>query len=319
MTSIFFDVSNGQKLYITGVIDSWDDDFAERWMTALKALDMSKPLELHVNSEGGDLLSALAMYNSLSAWQGDITVKVDGIAGSAASLFCCFPKAKVVMPTNSFLFLHFPSSVQAGAYNALELRKIADNLDKLGLSILDLYQKKTLLSQDKIASMLTEETLLSASEALSLGFCDQITAEDQSIVATLPKNSVKKEISVDSLKAEHIDVYNAIIEIGKSQERERIKAIDEYSKDEESLVELAMKAKYSDILQPSAFCERALVSLKTALAEKEKKSIEDKKAEITAIIEDGSVLNQVEVIDEQKNEAERKLNFEAALRGRKML
>ena len=128
-------------------------------------------IHLSINSPGGSVFDALAMYNALRQHSADILVDVLGVAASAASMVA-MAGDKIVMPENSFMMIHNPWSATAG--NAEELRGMADTLDKIAASLVAIYAGRTGKPEDEIKALLDAETWLSAEEAVALGFADEL-------------------------------------------------------------------------------------------------------------------------------------------------
>ena len=128
-------------------------------------------IHLSINSPGGSVFDALAMYNALRQHSADILVDVLGVAASAASLVA-MADDKIVMPENSFMMIHNPWSATAG--NAEELRGMADTLDKITASLVAIYAGRTGKPEDEIKALLDAETWLSAEEAVAKGFADEL-------------------------------------------------------------------------------------------------------------------------------------------------
>jgi ATP-dependent protease ClpP protease subunit len=134
-------------------------------------------LNVRINSYGGEVFAALAMYNHLrrlSAGGVKIVVHVDGIAASAASVITMAGDI-VRMPSNAFLMVHDPLIGIVG--NARELRKIADTLDAIRDSLVGIYVNKSGKLTDEIVDLLANETWLSAAAAVEWGFADEIIDE----------------------------------------------------------------------------------------------------------------------------------------------
>lgn len=134
----------------------------------------SKTLNVEINSPGGDVFAALAMYNALRASGKEIVVKVMGVAASAASLIA-MAGDKIVMPKNTFMMVHNPWTFVMG--NADELREQADTLDKIGASLKATYAAKTGMDDTELDAMLATDTWLSADEALAKGFATEVVDE----------------------------------------------------------------------------------------------------------------------------------------------
>jgi ATP-dependent Clp protease protease subunit len=128
-------------------------------------------IELSIHSPGGNLLDGLAMYNALKDHPAKITAKVEGIAASAAS-FVLMAADVISMPEDAFLMVH---NAQGGAFGeSRDLRDMADIMDRLQNSIVNIYQQRTGLDPAEIADMMSAETWMSAKEAQKLGFVDHV-------------------------------------------------------------------------------------------------------------------------------------------------
>lgn len=143
---------------------------AKDFIDKLRALD-AKEITLNINSLGGSVFDGLAMYNALRASGATITVRVLGVAASAAS-FVAMAGDKIVMPENTFMMVHNPLT---GIYgNAEDLREMADVLDKVGRSLVGTYVARTGKSEEEVAALLAAETYMTAAEAVELGFADEL-------------------------------------------------------------------------------------------------------------------------------------------------
>jgi len=124
-----------------------------------------------VNSPGGDVFDAFAIYNALRRHAGKVTARVDGVAASAAGLVV-MAGDQVVMPENAMLMIHNPWTIALGS--AADLRSTADMMDKARDGILAAYRRKSGQTDEQLTAMMDAETWLTALEAQSLGFCDVI-------------------------------------------------------------------------------------------------------------------------------------------------
>lgn len=140
----------------------------------LKALGSGvKHLDVRVNSLGGDVFEGFAIYNLLKDHASDITVHVDGVAASAASVIV-MAGDKIVMAQNSFLMIHDAYSILMG--NAAELRRQADLLDSINAKIADVYAARGNKDSAAFAQLMDDESWLTAEEAVALGLADEIDA-----------------------------------------------------------------------------------------------------------------------------------------------
>lgn len=144
---------------------------AKDFIAALNGIT-APAIHLSINSPGGSVFDALAMFNALRQHPAEILVDIMGVAASAASLVA-MAGDKIMMPDNAFMMIHNPWSVATG--NAAELRDLADTMDKIGESLVTIYSNRSGQPADKIRQLLDAETWLSAQEALDLGLADEIS------------------------------------------------------------------------------------------------------------------------------------------------
>lgn len=142
---------------------------AKAFIDSLKTLNTSNTVNVRINSEGGDVAHALAMYNALSELP-DVVIHIDGLAASAGSVVAMAGKCR--MAENAIMMIHRPWSGAVGDSDAM--RKAGEILDKFQPTLVSAYAKKTGLSDDKLNAMLAEETWLTAAEALEMGFVDEV-------------------------------------------------------------------------------------------------------------------------------------------------
>ena len=124
-----------------------------------------------LNSPGGDVFAASQIYTMLRNHKGKVTVKIDGIAASAASVVAMAGDETLISPTG-YLMIHNPATIAMG--NKADMEKAIDLLDEIKEGIINAYEEKSHLSRAKIAHMMDEETWLNAKKALNLGFVDGI-------------------------------------------------------------------------------------------------------------------------------------------------
>ena len=144
---------------------------AKSFLDELGALPDDGPLTLRLNSPGGSVFDAVAIYNALKRHAGPVSVWIDGIAASAAS-YIAMAGDEVVMPENAFLMIHDPSGFVMGT--AEDMRAMAEALDKIKGSLVAGYVAKSGGAEDDIAALMAKETWLDAAEAVELGFADRL-------------------------------------------------------------------------------------------------------------------------------------------------
>lgn len=162
-----------RTLYLNGVIaeESWfDDDITPALFR--NELNLGRgDITVWINSPGGDCVAASQIYNMLMDYPHNVTVKVDGIAASAASVIA-MAGTKVLMSPTSLMMVHNPLTIAIG--DSEEMQKAIAMLDEVKESIINAYEIKTGLSRTKLSHLMDAETWLNANKALELGFADEI-------------------------------------------------------------------------------------------------------------------------------------------------
>ncbi|HBB1446330.1 TPA: Clp protease ClpP [Escherichia coli] len=158
-------------IYIYDEIGFWGVT-AKQFVSELNALGDITHINLHINSPGGDVFEGIAIFNALKTHGASITVYVDGVAASMASVIAMVGNP-VIMPENTFMMIHKPFGFTGG--DAEDMRTYADLLDKVEAVLLPAYAQKTGKTTDEIAAMLADETWMSGAECLAHGFADQVT------------------------------------------------------------------------------------------------------------------------------------------------
>lgn len=158
-------------IYIYDEIGFWGVT-AKQFISDLNALGDITHINLHINSPGGDVFEGIAIFNALKTHGASITVYVDGVAASMASVIAMVGNP-VIMPENTFMMIHKPFGFTGG--DAEDMRTYADLLDKVEAVLLPAYAQKTGKTTDEIAAMLADETWMSGAECLAYGFADQVT------------------------------------------------------------------------------------------------------------------------------------------------
>ena len=160
-------------LRINGVIaeESWLDDEITPTLFASELNAGSGPVTIWLNSPGGDVVAASRIYNMLLDYPGKVTVNIDGIAASAASVVA-MAASTVAMSPVSMLMIHNPATLAMG--DKTELSRALDMLESVKDSIINAYQLKTGLSRAKLSKLMDAETWMDARAAIDLGFADEL-------------------------------------------------------------------------------------------------------------------------------------------------
>lgn len=168
----FTDNGDGSRtLFLCGSIadESWyDDDITPKAFR--EDLNAGQgDVVIWINSPGGDCVAAAQIYNMLMDYPGNVTVKIDGIAASAASVIA-MAGTQVLMSPTALMMIHNPLTVAIG--DSAEMQKAIDMLSEVKESIINAYEIKTGLSRAKLSHLMDAETWMNAKKAVELGFAD---------------------------------------------------------------------------------------------------------------------------------------------------
>lgn len=258
--------------YVGGEKDG-DGSFAVKgfnsseFLEEMNTIPAENDLFITINSHGGDIDTARSIYTQLTAHKGKITIRVNGVAMSAATVITSVPGAHVIMPKGALMMIHRASCWTSGT--AGDLRKMADTLEKYEDDIIGFYMAKTGKTAEEIREKLDAETYFNPQEAVDFGLADEVddktivknsTMEnnivnvnglsvDMAIFAHAPEGFInkaeqhvsavenqaeKKEetpMTLEELKAEHPDIVDAIrneaLKEGAKAERTRFQEIDD--------------------------------------------------------------------------------------------
>jgi len=173
------------ELLLYGIISDyswWEDEVTpKQFKEDLDALGDVDEIRVYINSDGGDIFAGQAIYSILKRHKARVTVYVDGLAASIASVVA-MAGDMIYMPKNAMMMIHNPWTIAVG--NADDFRKLADDMDKIRESLIVAYQGKSGLEREKIVEMMDAETWMTAEEAVELGFADEIEQTKQ-IAATV--------------------------------------------------------------------------------------------------------------------------------------
>ena len=165
--------SEQRILTLNGTIaeESWFDDDITPQLFREELNAGSGDITVWINSPGGDCVAAAQIYNMLMDYRGSVTVKIDGIAASAASVIAMAGTRVLVSPV-SMLMIHNPATMAMG--DAAEMQKAIAMLDEVKESIINAYEIKTGMSRAKLSHLMDAETWMDAHTAVDMGFADEI-------------------------------------------------------------------------------------------------------------------------------------------------
>ncbi|BBM37694.1 ATP-dependent Clp protease proteolytic subunit [Leptotrichia hofstadii] len=286
------------ELILYGSIGSdeyWDDVSDKVFKQDIENLGDVENITLYINSPGGSVFSAVAIANTLKNHKAKVTANIDGLAASAATIITSACDT-VRMPKNALFMIHNPITFAYG--NNQEMQKTVEMLDKVKNSIIETYLNKTKTDKETLSELMDNETWMDAEMAKDYGFVDEIVDEEvgkefvenkliinnmafdiskfknfrkvKGVVINNKKNTKEVKMTLDELKNQFPDLYDYVLnegkKIGKEEERERIKAIDDIGVNNYS--DLIENAKY---VNPMSASELAINILKKQKEEKAQK------------------------------------------------
>ena len=222
---------NEVDLFISGeIMDDETRSFMQSWFgddsgaspsaffSELKE-NAGKKINLYIDSYGGDVFAASSIYSALKEHDGDIVVKITGIAASAASVIAMAGN-KVLMSKTAVMMIHNPSTTAKGDHN--DMKKAAEVLDVIKESIINAYDAKTGLSREEISDLMEKETWMDSSEAIEKGFCDGLI-EETSDYAKAVRNCIENRMFVyNSLNSDkNFKHEDAVIESASNEAPEK--------------------------------------------------------------------------------------------------
>lgn len=199
--------------------DFWGDVTTAKAINDEIAQANGKPLNIHINSYGGEVFEGFAIYNSLKNYAGKKVVYIDGIAASIASVIAMAGDI-VYMNKASMLMIHNASGVAYG--NAEEMRKVVNALEQINEVIRDVYKNKSNLDDEQLKKFMDDETYFTPQEAVQYGFADEIMDED---LPEEPTATALKNLS-DSI-TERIEQLRNIKNVINTEAQDGVSVVDE--------------------------------------------------------------------------------------------
>ena len=223
-----------RTLFLNGTIaeDSWFDDDISPAIFKDELNADTGDISVWINSPGGDCVAAAQIYNMLKDYKGKVTIMIDGLAASAASVIA-MAGDKVLMSPVSMMMIHNPATMAFGDHT--EMKKTIDMLDEVKESIINAYEIKSGLPRDKISKLMDQETWMNANKAIELGLADGlIEKQDNTEIKVKPEallfssklvdnalfNKISKKYEIEKPKQEltsaseikaRLDVYEKFI------------------------------------------------------------------------------------------------------------
>ena len=164
------------ELYGTIAEESWFDDDITPAQFKEELFSGTGDVVIWINSPGGDCIAASQIYSMLMDYKGNVTVKIDGIAASAASVIA-MAGTKVLMAPTALMMIHNPATIAFGDHE--DMQKAIEMLDEVKESIINASELRTGLSRSKISHMMDATTWMNAKKAMELGFADATLVDEK--------------------------------------------------------------------------------------------------------------------------------------------
>jgi len=164
------------ELYGTIAEESWFDDDVTPQLFRDELFAGNGPVTIWINSPGGDCVAASQIYAMLMDYKGDVTVKIDGVAASAASVIAMAGTTVLMAPT-ALMMIHNPATLAIG--DSAEMQKAIDMLSEVKESIINAYEIKTNMRRSKLSQLMDAETWMNANKAIEYGFADGILEDEK--------------------------------------------------------------------------------------------------------------------------------------------
>mgnify|MGYP002512095882 CR=1 FL=1 len=202
-----------RTLVLNGEIsdETWYGDEVTPALFAKELNAGSGNITVWINSPGGDVFAAAQIYNMLMDYKGNVTVKIDGLAASAASVIA-MAGTTVQMSPVAMMMIHNPATIAIG--DSSEMRKAIEMLDEVKESIMNAYEIKTGLSRSRISHLMNAESWFNAKKAVELGFADEILFAKGNEAEEEPEeedDEEEKELKMEAVMFSRAAVTNSLL------------------------------------------------------------------------------------------------------------
>lgn len=211
-----------RTLFLNGEIsdETWYGDEVTPHMFKEELQDGEGDITVWINSPGGDVFAAAQIYNMLMDYKGNVTVKIDGLAASAASVIA-MAGTEVQMSPVAMMMIHNPATIAIG--DSSEMKKAIDMLDEVKESIMNAYEIKTGLSRSRISHLMDAESWFNAKKAVELGFADKLLFSKEETEA-----EEEKELEMEAVMFSRKAVTNSLMSklISKPEKKTPIEQLE---------------------------------------------------------------------------------------------
>lgn len=211
-----------RTLFLNGEIsdETWYGDEVTPKMFKEELQDGEGDITVWINSPGGDVFAAAQIYNMLMDYKGNVTVKIDGLAASAASVIA-MAGTEVQMSPVAMMMIHNPATIAIG--DSSEMKKAIDMLDEVKESIMNAYEIKTGLSRSRISHLMDAESWFNAKKAVELGFADKLLFSKEEL-----EGEEEKELEMEAVMFSRKAVTNSLMSklISKPEKKTPIEQLE---------------------------------------------------------------------------------------------
>lgn len=222
------DEPTNAELLIFAAIGDWEElgeVSAKQFATELSKLPSSvKRLDIHINSPGGSVFEAQAIYSRLADHRSEKIVYVDGLAASAASIVAMVGH-KIYIRANANMMIHLPSGFAIG--NADDMRTVASALDSVTESMINVYAKRSGLEREELRSLMAAETWFSPQQAVEKGFADEMRGVVKAAALVAEKRVIINGVEHDLSRFHNIPAFTATTKTNPMPNKPKAAAIEE--------------------------------------------------------------------------------------------
>ena len=202
-----------RTLFLNGEIsdETWYGDEVTPKLFKQQLTSGEGDITVWINSPGGDVFAAAQIYNMLMDYKGNVTVKIDGLAASAASVIA-MAGTTVQMSPVAMMMIHNPATIAIG--DSSEMRKAIEMLDEVKESIMNAYEIKTGLSRSRISHLMNAESWFNAKKAVELGFADEILfakGNEEEEEPEEEEDEEEKELKMEAVMFSRTAVTNSLL------------------------------------------------------------------------------------------------------------
>lgn len=237
-------VSESRTLFLNGEIsdETWFGDEVTPGIFRNELLEGKGDISVWINSPGGDVFAAAQIYNMLRDYNGKVTVKIDSLAASAASVIA-MAGDEILMGPTALMMIHNPMTVAAGSFG--EMQKAMDMLDEVKQAIINAYEDKTGMRRGKISSLMDAESWFNAKKAVELGFADGILFQNAD-----PSTEEEKKEELEAMLFQRAEVTNSFFNKFSGSVKDKKPVTDIVKKDVPEGIPVEQLQKRLQLLKP---------------------------------------------------------------------